>query len=69
MGRVKVFSFGILFLITTAGGLVTLSGCDSGNTVSDAPLSPEAQKADEGLREGMKEFMQKKAKEKPKAVR
>jgi len=49
--------------------LVTLSGCDSGNTVSEAPLSPEAKKADEGLREGMKEFMQKKGKEKPKSGR
>jgi hypothetical protein len=69
MGRVKVLSLGILFLIAGGGGLVTLSGCDSGNTNSDAPLSPEAKKADEGLREGMKEFMQKKGKEKPKSGR
>ena len=65
MGRVKIVSLGILFLVTAVGGFVTMSGCgDSGNTVSEAKLSPEAKKADESLQGGMKEFMQSKGKTK-----
>jgi hypothetical protein len=40
------------------------SGCDSGNTTSDAPLSEEAKKADSNIQGGMMEFMKTKGQSK-----
>ncbi len=55
---------GALFLIMGCGLCGTLSGCGSSSEVSSVTTTPEAKKADEGLQEGMKEFMQSKVKTK-----
>jgi len=36
------------------------SGCDSGNSSSNAPLSEEAKKADTNIQDGMMKYMQSK---------
>jgi hypothetical protein len=43
-----------------------LSGCGE-SSVSDAPLSEEAKKADQGVQDGMKAFMQQKTQPKAKS--
>jgi hypothetical protein len=52
-----------------AGFLIMLglsSGCDSGSSTSDAPLSAEARKADANIQDNMKAFMQSKTQSKAK---
>jgi len=64
MRRVKIASLGTLCLFMAVGALGALSGCDSSKSDGTTQVSPEAKKADEGLRGGMREFMQSKGKTK-----
>ena len=64
MQRVKIAAMEALCLLMSISPLAALSGCGSSQTDSTIQASPEAKKADEGLRGGMKEFMQSKGKTK-----
>jgi hypothetical protein len=64
MRRLKFASMGTLCLYLLPA-LGALSGC--GDSVGEAPLSEEAKKADQGVQDGMKAFMQQKSKPKSKS--
>ena len=61
MRKVKFVSLSMLLLITATGFWGTLSGCGDGDN-TQVTATPEAKKADESIRNGMKEFMQTKGK-------
>ncbi len=63
MRRSKLVSLGILSSITLLTLGVT-SGC--GDTPTNAPLTEEAKKVDQGVQNGMKDFMQQKTQSKAK---
>ncbi len=63
LGSRVLTTFAMLGFLVTIGAV---SGCDSGNTTSDAPLDAEAKKLDSGVQGGMKEFMQSKQQHKAK---
>jgi hypothetical protein len=64
MRRLKTVSLGTLSLYTLLS-LAAFTGC--GDSVKDAPLTPDAQKASQGAQDGMKAFMQQKAQAKSKS--
>jgi hypothetical protein len=63
MRRLKIVSLGTLSLYGFLA-LGALSGCS--DSATEAPLSEEAKKADQGVQDGMKAFMQEKSKGKAK---
>lgn len=65
MQRARIASFKALCLLMAVGPLGASIGCDNSKSDGTAQVSPEAKKADEGLRNGMKDFMQSKGKAKP----
>jgi hypothetical protein len=57
----------VFALSTFLAATLALSGCDSGNGTSTAPMDEATKKVDTGVQGGMKDFMQSKQQPKAKA--